>query len=124
MNPDANSSYLFRLRRKFKGAIAGTPLAPADLSAKRNRPLETSRRFFGFSIFQPLPEADAMRWSNRSGSLVATSAAATAAVTTAAAALAAAAAAAVATAAAVTAAAAAATRFLRTSFVDCQRAAL
>jgi hypothetical protein len=30
------------------------------MSAKRNRPLETSGRFFGFSIFQPLPEADAI----------------------------------------------------------------
>jgi hypothetical protein len=27
---------------------------------KKNRLLEASRRFFGFSIFQPLPEADAM----------------------------------------------------------------
>ena len=92
----------------------------AATSAKRNRPLEASRRFFGFSIFQPLPEADAMRRSNRSIGLVTTSAAATAAVTTAAAATLAAAA--VATAAAVTAAAA--TRFLRASFVDRQRAAL
>jgi hypothetical protein len=54
---------------RFKAALWFVPIRDAvwgtavdgDVGAKRNRPLETSRRFFGFSIFQPLPEADAMR---------------------------------------------------------------